>query len=82
MSLAPKIDEITVSLASNDIDVSFFSEAWLKNFIPDDAINITGYQLLRRDRQHKSNGGVCLCVNNAIPCNRLMELDNDYHEVL
>ena len=31
MSLAPKIDEITVSLVINEIDIAFFSETWLKD---------------------------------------------------
>ncbi|CAB4036452.1 Hypothetical predicted protein, partial [Paramuricea clavata] len=44
MSLAPKVDEIAISLISNKIDVAFFSETWLKDSIPDDAINITGYE--------------------------------------
>ncbi len=82
MSLAPKIDEIAVFLTSNHIDIAFFSETWLKESVPDDAINITNYQLFRRDRQHKSHGGVCFYSNNTISCNRLTELDSDNHEVL
>ena len=82
MSLAPKIDEIAVFLTSNHIDIAFFSETWLKESVPDEAINITNYQLFRRDRQHKSHGGVCFYINNTISCNRLTELDSDNHEVL
>ena len=80
MSLAPKIDEIAVSLTANQIDI--FSETWLKDSIPDDVINIKGYQLFRRDRKYKSHGGVCLYINNAISCNRLLNLENDSFEVL
>ena len=82
MSLAPKIDEIAISHISNNIDVALFSESWLKESIPDDAINITGYQLLRRDRQHKSHGGVCLYIKKTIPYVRVTELESDHHEVL
>ena len=58
MSLAPKIDELAVSLTTNEIDIAFFSEKWLKDSIPDDVINIKGS--VRSDRKHKSHGGVCL----------------------
>ena len=42
-TMAPKIDEIAVSLTTNEIDIAFFSETWLKDSIPDDVINIKGY---------------------------------------
>ena len=42
MSLAPKIDELAVSLTTKEIDIAFFSETWLKDSIPDDVINIKG----------------------------------------
>ena len=45
MSLTPKIDEIAVSLTTNEIDIAFFSETWLKDSIPDDVINTKDYQL-------------------------------------
>jgi len=31
MLLAPKIDEIAISLISNNIDLAFFIETWLKD---------------------------------------------------
>lgn len=82
MSLAPKIDEIAHSLISNKIDVAFFTETWLKDSIPDEAINIADYQLFRRDRKLRTHGGVCLFVNNFIFCRPLPDLQSEDHEVL
>ena len=82
MSLAPKINEIAFTIKQRDIDVALFAETWLKNTIPDDPINITGYQLFRRDRQHQDHGGVCLYVKNSIQCSLLPELFSDVHEVI
>ena len=82
MSLAPKIDEIAVSLTTNEIDIAFFGETWLKDSIPDDVLTIKGYQLFRRDRKHKSHGAVCSYINDAISCNRLLDLENDSFEVM
>ena len=81
MSLAPKIDEISYFISSNDIDVSFFTETWLKEIVPDDTINITNYKLLRRDRKHKAHGGVCLYVKKTISYRLLPDLQSEDHEV-
>ena len=82
MSLPPKIDEIAFTIKQWGIDVAHFTETWLKNAIPDGPINITGYQLFRRDRQHQDHGGVCLYVKNSIQCSLLPELFSDVHEVI
>lgn len=59
MSLAPKIDEIVEAVLGANIDIAMFTKTWLKESIPSGAINIPNYHLLRRDRKHKSHGGVC-----------------------
>jgi hypothetical protein len=60
MSLAPKIDEIALTITQQDIDIVFITETWLRQSIPNDPINIKGYQLFRRDRTNRLYGGVCL----------------------
>ena len=73
MSLAPKIDEVAYAIVSNDIDIAMFTETWPKDSIPDQAIAVAGYRLLRRDRTLKSHGGVCIYVKNSIYCHPLNE---------
>lgn len=82
MSIAPKIDENAFFLGSKMIDIAFFTETWLKNSIPDEAINIAGYNLLRRDRLVRAHGGVCMKIRNSIACRPLPEFQSDDHEVL
>ena len=66
MSLDPKIDEIAHELA-------FFTETWLSSTVPDELININGYQILRRDRVGWQHGGVCLYVKSSIKCSILAD---------
>ena len=82
MSLAPKIDEIALTITQQDIDIVFITETWLRQSIPNDPINIKGYQLFRRDRTNRLHGGVCLYVKNSIESKILTDLYNDDHEVL
>ena len=82
MSLAPKIDEIAYTLNSTNTDIAFFSETWLKETVPEDPMEIKGYQLFRRGRKNRAHGGVCLCTENSIQCKILPDLHSDNHEVL
>ena len=82
MSLAPKIEEIALTITQQDIDIVFITKTWLRQSIPNDPINIKGYQLFRRDRTNRLHGGVCLYVKNCIESKILTDLYNDDHEVL
>lgn len=62
MSLAPKIDVIAYAVQQQNIDIVLFTETWLKESIPDDPINIEGFQLYKRDRKNQEHDGVCLYV--------------------
>ena len=70
MSLAPKVDEIA------------FTETWLRETAPDISIDISHYQLYRRDRINRLHGGVCLYVKDSIHCNILKGLNHSDHEFL
>jgi hypothetical protein len=63
MSLAPKIDEIAYTIKTVDGDIALFTETWLRDTVPDIAININHYQLYRRDRVNRLHGGVCIIIN-------------------
>ncbi|XP_028414247.1 uncharacterized protein LOC114537304 [Dendronephthya gigantea] len=81
MSLSPKIDEISHTLNSISADIGLFTETWLQDTVPDDAINIEGYQLFRRDRANRIHGGVCMYVKESIHCKILSDFYHTDHEV-
>ena len=72
MSLAPKIDEIRVSVAQHKPDLVFLTETWLKESIGDPVISLPNYNLTRRDRTQGIHGGVCLFSNSSIVTERLL----------
>ena len=82
MSLMPKIDEVAHTMNIIEPDIGVFTETWLSESVPDDPININGYQLYRRDRVNRLHGGVCRYVKTSIKCKVLSELYNVDHEVL
>ena len=82
MSLAPKIDEIAHAITTMDAELALFSETWLSSAVPDEPININGYQILRRDRVGWQHGGVCLYVKSSINCSVLADYYHPDHEVL
>ena len=61
-SLRHKVHEVCVLLHKYDISILAVSETWLD--ISDDvgSVDISGYCLFRRDREHKIGGGVCIYV--------------------
>ncbi|XP_068671085.1 uncharacterized protein [Montipora foliosa] len=82
MSLAPKLDEIGVTVDTTPADICLFTETWLNESVPDKSLNLNGFQLFRRDRVGWEHGGVCMYVRNSIQCNILSDLRNDDHEAL
>jgi len=80
-SLFNKTDELALYLSQDDIHFAFVTETWLKNDIPDAAVEIDGFSILRCDRKIKKGGGVCIyCKNglkmehNPVNCN-IAEID-------
>ena len=60
-SLVPKIDELTLYLKNNNVDIACITETWLKSTVPSSIINIDGYDVLRNDRRDDViGGGVCI----------------------
>ena len=69
--LAKHIDEVRVLLADNPIDVLALNETWLNPTISDENVEISGYEIIRRDRCFQSvdgntYGGVCFYVRSSI----------------
>jgi len=58
-SLLNKCDELSVLLLNDNIYIALITETWLKDDIPDCAVSIDGYSIIRSDRNYKKGGGVC-----------------------
>src|SRR6266516_3569731 len=60
------IESLAIELNSFSIDIAIISESHLKKHHADPPFNITGYNLLRRDRVKRKCGGVCMYVKNNL----------------
>ena len=67
-SLWNKIDTIRTTFSRFNIDIITFSETWLTKDLPNELVDLQGYELLRNDRNWveidkdkiKKGGGVCI----------------------
>ena len=82
MSLAPKIDEITLCISETKPDLACFTETWLHDGISIDCINIPGYNLIYKNRTSGIHGGVCTYIRNSIKFKTLNFLHHPDFEVL
>ena len=64
--LTTHLDELKIFLVSNDIDVLAFNETKLNEYITDNEVSISGYDIVRRDRTTYGGGGVCFYVKKSI----------------
>ena len=73
-SLVNKMDELRLRITHSkrllDCNVMVFTETWLHNDVPDNAIELTGRYTLRADRTADDSGktrggGLCIYVNKA-----------------
>ena len=60
MSLIPKIDQVQEFIFRNNTSIIFSTETWLKSLILDIVVDIPGYTIIRRDREHDDHGSVCI----------------------
>lgn len=82
-SLVAHFDELSRVVVDGKYDVFGVSETWLSEQIPNAAITIPGYNVVRRDRQTRG-GGVALYLAQGLKyiCERDMGIvDNDVEQV-
>lgn len=77
-----KLDELTLFLNSNNVDIACITETWLKATIPNSAIHIDGYSVIRRDRTDITGGGVCIYIRQSISHRQWNHLDEEGIESL
>ena len=77
-SLLPKVDELDTIAQLNSAQVISITETWLTNAIPDRAVNVPNFILMRKDRSHCNKsigGGICADVHHSIPAERLTNFE-------
>ncbi|BHF66482.1 hypothetical protein SprV_0200949900 [Sparganum proliferum] len=65
-SLISKLDELKLCLAELSPDVLAVTETWLSGNINDSEIALPGYQIYRRDREHRQGGAIVVYVNECL----------------
>ena len=77
------VQQLSVDLNNFGIHVAFISETWFKSHICDSCVTPENYNLVRRDREHKKGGGVCMYINSLLSFNNLSFIPkSDIFEVL
>ena len=59
-SIVRKIDELEYYSNEYKIDIIIVTETWLSDNIPSEAVNISGYTLIRKDRVNGLGGGCAI----------------------
>nr|VZH89441.1 unnamed protein product [Spirometra erinaceieuropaei] len=65
-SLISKLDELKLCLVELSPDVLAVTETWLSANISDNEVALPGYQIYRRDREHRQSGGIVVYVNDGL----------------
>lgn len=68
-SLLGKFPDFKDIIINNQYDIVAVSETWLLN-VPNEAISIHGYNIIRKDRDGRG-GGVALYIKNTLPFHRI-----------
>ena len=76
-SILPKIDSIRLLMKDKPFDIFSTSETWLNPSISDSEVAITGYSIVRMDRQGKIVGGTAVYVREGIPFKTHFDLMNN-----
>ena len=75
-SIVTKIDDLTVLLNTNHVDIACITESWLSFSVPDSAVNINGYTIVRNDRSLNIGGGVCFYIRSSLSYKVWADLKN------
>ena len=82
MSLAPKIDEIRYVAQHANLDCVCVTESWLRSYIQDNIVALSGFNLVRKDRVDITQGGVCVYIRDNINFTILEDLEDPSFEAL
>ena len=82
-SLSIEIADELLSVASlNDVSCVCVTETWFREFMSDESVTLSGYCCERKDRVGRAGGGVACYVAATVAYDRLVDIEDDVHEVM
>ena len=80
-SLVKNVDQLRIYLSNKKYNILSVNETMLDSSIPNDEININGYDIVRKDR-NRNGGGVALYIRNVIDYKIRNDLMNEKLETI
>ena len=77
-----KADELLSVASLNDVSCVCVTETWFKEFMSDESVSLSGYCCARKDRVGRAGGGVACYVAATVAYDRLVDIEDDVHEVM
>ena len=71
-----------LNVSINQIDIVCITETWLSSTIPDSAISLPNFNVIRNYRCSSCGVGVCIFINNNIYCQCLTAFEDSTVEYL
>ena len=75
-SIFNKVDELKAHIDNYKSDILFVTETWLTESIPNEAVNISGFNIFRKDRTIARGGGVAIYIKDDIPVKTRFDLNS------
>ena len=81
-SILGKLDEFKVQVLEERPDIISVAETWIQSdpssdmYCPDEALEIEGYSIIRKDNTHEVRGGLLLYVSDNITTSKDKAIDN------
>jgi len=76
------LGDLSVLIKQYCPEIICITESWLTRDIPDIAVNLDGYHLIRKDRSSGAGGGVAPYISSNINCHELPVENADNFEIL
>ena len=70
------MDELKAHIDNYKSDILFVTETWLTESIPNEAVNISGFNIFRKDRTKARGGGVAIYIKDDIPVKTRFDLNS------
>lgn len=70
-SMTPKREQLEHLLCNSNIDFLGLSETWLNCSSANSVVNMSGYNVFRKDREQGRGGGVLLYIKSTLKCNQI-----------
>ena len=77
-----KADELLSVSSLNDVSCVCITETWFKDCMSDESVGLSGYCCERKDRVGPVGGGVACYVAATVPYDRLLDFEDNEHEVM